>query len=64
MGVIVTFDVVEDLDVGIRGVLEATVLEHFAFESTDKRLGPGVVVGVRLGGHALEKAGVGESLPE
>ena len=60
MGVVVTFDVIEDLGVGICGVLEAAVLKHFDFEGPDEGLGPCVVVGVGPGGHALAQAGLGQ----
>ena len=59
VGVIVTFDVIEDFGLGVAGVLEAAVLKHFEFQGADEGLSPGVVVGVGPGGHALAQAGLG-----
>ena len=62
VGVVVTFDVLEDFDAGVVGVLEASALEHFVFEGADEGFGPGVVVGVGARGHALAEACLGQSV--
>ena len=64
VGVVVTFDVFEDFGAGVAGVLEASVLKHFELEGADEGLGPGVVVGVGPGGHALAQAGFGQGFAE
>ena len=64
VGVVVTFDVIEDFGLGVVGVLEASVLKHFEFESPDEGFSPGVVVGVGPCGHALAHAGFGQDMAE
>ena len=63
MGVAVGFEVGEDFDAGIGVVDERAVLEPFGFEGADEGLGPGVVVGIGPGGHALLHAGLAQKLP-
>jgi len=64
VGIIVTFDVLEEFGLGIDGVLEASVLKHFELEGPDEGLGPRVVVGICSGGHALVQAGFGQGVAE
>ena len=64
VGVVVAFDVFEDFCLGIIGIFEATILKHFEFESSDEGFGPGVLVGVGPGRHALAQAGLGQGLAE
>ena len=39
VGVVVAFDVIEDFGSGVVGILEASVLKHFEFESPDEGFG-------------------------
>ncbi|MDB6151574.1 MAG: hypothetical protein JWL90_27 [Chthoniobacteraceae bacterium] len=43
---VVALDIFEDFGAGVTGVLKASVLEQFEFESPNERLGPGVVIRV------------------
>ncbi len=64
VGVVVAFDVIEDFCPRVRGVLEASVLEHFEFERSDEGFGPGAIVRVGPGGHALPEASRAQGLAE
>lgn len=57
VGVVVGLDVGEEFDFGVGVIVESAALEHFGFESADLRFGPGIVVRVGSGGHALAHAG-------
>ena len=57
VGVVVGFDVGEDLDVGIGVGDESAVLEHLGLEGAHEGLGPGVVIGIGTRGHALAHPG-------
>ena len=52
-GVVVGFDIGEDFGAGIVGINEGAALEHFGFEGAHEGFGPGVVIGIGPGGHAL-----------
>lgn len=60
VGVIVEFDVREELDAGVVPVEEASALEHLRFEGADERFGPGIVVGIGSRRHALQGSGFRE----
>lgn len=62
--VVVSIDVLKDLDARVGRSIEAAALKHFVFEGADEGLGPGVMVGVGASGHALAEAGLGEGLAE
>ena len=64
MGVVVGFDVGEDLGVGIGVGAEGAVLEHLGRAGADEGLGPGVVIGIGARGHALAQAGLAQEFPE
>lgn len=64
LGVVVAFDEGEDFHAGISGVDEASVLQHLGFERAHEGLGPGVVIGIGAGGHALAHAGVAQHRAE
>lgn len=53
VNIIVGVDVVENLGACVGLIEEAAVLEHLVFESAHQGLGPGVVVGICPGRHAL-----------
>ena len=54
MVIVVGFDEIEDLNAGIGFTGEGVSLKHFGLEGIHERCGPGVVVGVGTGRHALE----------
>lgn len=60
VSVIVGFDEVEDSGPSVMLVDEAAALEHLGFESVHKEFELGVMVGIGSGGHALERASLGE----
>ena len=64
MGVVVGFEVGEDLGVGIGAGAEGAVLEHLGLAGADEGLGPGVVIGIGARGHALAQAGLAQEFPE
>jgi hypothetical protein len=57
MGSYDAYDVLEDFEASVGGVLETSALEHFVFQGSDEGFGPGVFVGISPRGHALEEAG-------
>ena len=63
VGVVVGFEVGEDLDAGIGVSDKRAVLEHLGFEGAHEGFGPGVVVGIGARGHALAQAGLAQELP-
>ena len=64
MGVVVRFDVGEDLDLGVGLVDKTASLEHLGFDGADDTFGPRVVVRISPGGHALAEAGLLEKFTE
>lgn len=55
--IVVAVDVIEEFGLRVLQVEERAALEHFAFEGGDERFGPGIIVGVSPGRHALAKTG-------
>jgi len=64
VGVVVGFDVGEEFGAGVVGINEGAALEHFGFEGAHEGFGPGIVVGIGPGGHALPDAVGAQELPE
>ena len=62
--IIVGFDVFEEFGLGVLCGLKAAALKHFLFERSDEGFGPGVVIGIGAGGHALAQARSGQHLAE
>ena len=62
VGVVVGFDVGEDLYSGIGVSDERAVLEHFGFQGAHEGLGPGVVIGIGARGHALAHPGLAQEI--
>ena len=60
VGVVVGFDVSEELGAGVVPVEEASALEHLRFECADERFRPGIVVGIGSRRHALERTRLSE----
>ncbi len=57
-GVVVSFDVGEEFDIGVGLVDKAAALKHLGFDGADDAFGPRVVVGIGSGGHALAHTGL------
>lgn len=63
VSIVVGIDVGEELGARVVGVDEAPVLQHFGFQGSHEGFGPGVVIGVGSGRHALTYSGLAEDLP-
>lgn len=64
MGVVAGVDEGKDLGGGVGRVDELGALEHLGLEGAQERLGPGVVMRIGSGGHALAAACGGEQATE
>ena len=60
MGVVVRFDVGEELDLSVVLVDKTAALKHLGFDRADDAFAPRVVVGIGPGRHALADAGLFE----
>ena len=60
MGVVVRFDIGEELDLSVVLVDKTAALEHLGFDRADDAFAPRVVVGIGPGRHALADAGLFE----
>ena len=63
MGIVVGLDAGEEFDPGVGAVDKAAVLQHLRFQSADEGFGPGIMIGIGPGGHALADAGLLKELP-
>ena len=62
--VVVGFDVGEEFGAGVPGIDEAAAVEHFGLQRPHEGFGPGVVVRVGTGGHALADAALAQDFTE